>query len=145
MFSAGRAKIAKIANIDLNAAFKVAITNPSVEAQLIDLNQKQLYVDGVLSDGTPTGDYAASTIQKKDALGVESGHITLKDTGEFYDSMKVEEKDNGVVITADTQKENNDLSEQWPNLLGLTDDSKNEVKDEISEIMLTHLKEQLHG
>lgn len=145
MFSAGRTVIAKITNIDLDSAFKAAITDSSVLAQIIDLNQKQLYDEGLLSDGTPTGDYAPFTIQKKDTLGVESGHVTLKDTGEFYDSMKIEEKDNGVVITADTQKPDIDLADHYPGLLGLTDDSKAEIKPEIIEIMLNHLKIQLHA
>jgi hypothetical protein len=150
MFKDGRQKINKIRNIDLDAAYLAAVTSPSVEAQIIDLNQKQLYEKGIESDGTRIGDYAQSTIYRKEKYGDavsgipgETGHITLNDTGKFYNSMKIEVKGPAIVITGDMEKANDDIEPIYPKALGLTEESILELVPEVGERMLVNIKSQL--
>lgn len=144
MFSAGRAKIAKIASIDLDAIFGKII--PELGDDMIRANQDQLFEQGVQADNTLTGNYAPETIARKDKLGQRTDHITLSDTGEFYESMKITPKTDGVVIEADTIKigvGTDDLLDRWPKALGLSSDSIDELRPKVADLMLDEIKKEL--
>ena len=120
---------------------------PSVQAQIVDLNQNQLYNQGVQSDGTPTGQYAPITVSKYKPLALADGrdgrsdHITGKDTGETYASMKVQVlPKNGFEITADDR---NNFFERITDGLGLTEESVQTIMPEIKERMIDSIRERL--
>ena len=130
----------------LNPILEDVLKDSSLQAQIVDLNQSQLYDQGIQADGTPTGDYAQITIDKyKPLAGYEgrdsrSDHITGKDTGETYDSMKVSTGSEGFVITADDR---NDFFEREPKGLGLTTESLNEILPEIKESFIQKYKKAI--
>ena len=130
------AAMKRLTSVTPEELLKSALEEPLIESQIIDLNQKQLYEQGVESDGTPTGDYSLRTVNEKISAGEPYDHVTLKDTGDFYDSMKVELTDNSAVITGDMQKPDRDLEEGWPKALGLTEESLNEIKPDVWAGML---------
>ena len=76
-----------------------------LQDDIANLNREQMYEDGVDSKGSPLGEYSPRTIQIKTEKGQRTDHITLKDTGEFYDSIKVKSEPGQIVISADTIKE----------------------------------------
>jgi len=115
----------------------------TLQAQIIDLNQKQLYEQGVESDGNSTGEYSLRTIAEKEAVGERYDHVTLHDTGEFYDSMKVEIGYNNIRITGDMQKPDRDLEEGWPKALGLTDESISEILPEVKERFIAAIRKAI--
>jgi len=120
---------------------------PSVQAQIVDLNQNQLYNQGVQSDGTPTGQYAPITVSKYKPLALAEGrdgrsdHITGKDTGETYASMKVQVlPKNGFEITADDR---NNFFDRITDGLGLTEESVQTIMPEIKERMIDSIRQRL--
>lgn len=98
---------------------------------------RQLYEQGVDSKGHFLGHYQPSTILiKKDA---EKSHITLKETGAFYESFKGKIRFGEIEIDADGRKGSDNLFEIWgEDILGLTD----EGKERLIELMINeNLKE----
>lgn len=80
-----------------NVKQKLTITNLMVNVigkdrsllqLIVSLNtQDQLYNKGIRSDKTKIGQYTPYTIEIKRLKGQPYNHITLKDTGDFYDSF----------------------------------------------------------
>lgn len=118
--------------------FHKAIRMGQLEAQMLDLNHHQMFDLGVDALGAPLGEYSLFTKAIKERKGQRFYHVTLKDTEEFYDSMKIK-FEYTVTISGDMQKPDTDLSTIYPHALGLTNESKNEVIDEIKENFLALL------
>lgn len=139
MFEEIKNMCSRAASIDQNQVLEEILSDPSIQSQIIDLNQKQLYDEGVQADGSPTGDYAPITISKYKPLAAAEGrdgrsdHITGKDTGETYESMKVVNQAQGIQITADDR---NNFFDRVPDGLGLTDDSIDQIIPEVNERMI---------
>lgn len=127
-----------LSNIGLPMMAKV-FDESSLQVQSIDLNQIQLYDKGINADGETLGGYAPSTIQYKTTIAgglgndTRTANVTLKDTGDFYQSMKFEKDDREFWITGDTDKGGHDLMRMYGNILGLTIESLDELHDEILE------------
>lgn len=113
---------------------------------IIELNTKnQLYDRGINSKGESIGDYSLYTKAIKDDKGQITDHITLNDTGKFYESFKVyinSQKD--FVITADAIKDTSDLIVDWGReILGLTDESLNVLRESAKNILIPYVKSVL--
>lgn len=138
----------KVKAINQNKLIKDVFANDLLQAQMVDLNQEQLYEKGIEADGTPTGDYAFNTIygtskyEGKIEKGQRYDHITGKDTGASYESMRVEAQPNQVVFKAKFPKA---FRERFINLLGLTDESYREVRPEIKQRFLDGFKEKIYS
>lgn len=126
--------------LNKNKLLKEVVSEQQVQAQIIDLNQSQMFDKGIEADGSSLGDYSPTSVTK---YGKRPGRIQLKDTGEFYDSMKVGIKEDGFIITGDTDKGDVDLAQVYPNVLGLTDDSIDELLPEITERLIDKLKTEI--
>jgi hypothetical protein len=121
--------------------FYFFIRQDRIISQIIDLNTEvQLYEKGIDSKGNSLGDYSFVTKYYFKPLAATEGrdgrtdHITLKDTGEFYRSFKVKVYKDSFVISANTQKEDNDLAQIFGReILGLTNESLSELIPEIKE------------
>ena len=117
---------------------------------IISLNQDgQLFDLGIDSTGrllsTIGGDYAASTVEKKKSEGLPFDRITLFDTGAFYDSFIVKARKDEFEIIANTLKDGNDLQDDWGNkILGLTDESIEELQGEFLQQLIDLIKEKAH-
>ena len=151
MFEAIIDKFKGLAELDGDKIINEVIEDEQLQAQIIDLQteangQGQLYDKGVDSDGNSLGEYAPITINYYKPLAASEGrdgrtdHITLKDTGTFYKSMKVVNKADSFEIDADDP---NNLQGRYPDLLGLTDDSKNEIIPQIRDSLIEKLKDLL--
>jgi len=81
---------------------------------IIDLNTiDQLYNEGIDSLGNSLGEYSAYTKSIKGAKGQRTDHITLKDTGEFYNSFRVILSGNKLQIVANPIKEDTNLFREF--------------------------------
>lgn len=146
MFEAIKRKAKKIQKLNQHKMLDKILSDELLEAQIVDLNQKQLYEQGLQADGTPTGDYAPITIAYYKPLAAAEGrdgrsdHITGKDTGITYDSMTVEDKGDGIVIRADDQ---NDFFARIDKGLGLTGESKKEILPEIKQRLIEEIKTEI--
>lgn len=113
-----------------NRILEKAVSSNQIKAEIIDLNQSQLQ-SGVDSEGDSTGEYSSTSVN---VYGKTPGRITLKDTGEFYDSMKVGQDSDEFFVTGNTNKEGGvDLLDRWPDAMGLTDESLDEIIPAITE------------
>jgi len=90
--------------------------------------QEQLYQRGIDSDGKTLGQYSIYTKGVKQSKGQPFDHITLRDTGAFYNSFRVLRTLDGLLITADSIKDDKDLRVEYgSDIVGLTDQSLSKV------------------
>ena len=102
----------KYRKLDVNRILREVWRNPTVQEFIIKLNtEDQLYDKGEDSLGVELGNYTPISIQLKLAGSGDKriDHITLKDTGEFYESFKVFALLNGFRLTADPDKGGGDV------------------------------------
>lgn len=94
---------------------------------------------GTYADGTPIKTYASvpplvyarSTIYYKRAAGQPTEHVTLRDTGAFYRSIRVESAGAGGQIIGDTDKFSKNLNPK--NILEITDENALTIEDYIAD------------
>jgi len=148
MFKKIKRKAAALKKFNQDKVLTDILDNDILKAQIVDLNQKQLYEQGLQADGTPTGDYHPITIAHKlkygDARGIPGriDHITGLDTGMTYDSMEVVAKEDGIVVRAD---DHNDFFEIIDRGLGLTKESLSEIRPEIKSKIIDEVKKAIRS
>jgi len=133
----------RIKSLSVNDLVDELGEHPEFIDLIIELNtKKQLYDRGINSKGESIGDYSLYTKAIKDEKGQIFDHVTLNDTGKFYESFKVyvnSQKD--FVITADTIKDTSDLIVDWGReILGLTDESLNVLRESAKNILIPYVK-----
>lgn len=123
--------------VDENTAW-FHVINREVQFEIIRLNtEDQLFNEGIDKDGDSLGDYSNASVN---VYGKRPGHITLKDTGDFYQSFVVKVDNSGIIINADTQKESTDLSVKYGvEILGLTEENIGILR----ELILVNYREYL--
>jgi len=123
-----------------NRLMRDVVGDSQLKAQIIDLNQSQMFDKGIDAKGETLGDYSPISVSK---YGKRPGHIQLKDTGEFYDSMKVGVEEDKFIITGDTDKGDVDLAQVYPDVLGLTTESLDEIIPEITDRLTDKIKTEI--
>lgn len=142
MFGAVLKVARNLTKIDKNKMIGDILAIPSIQSQIIDLNQSQLYDQGVDAAGDPTGDYSHATIygttnfEGKIEKGQPYDHVTGKDSGASYDSMKIVLQKDSFAIMANFPE---GFMQGWPDALGLTQESKEEIIPEIRERLVDAL------
>lgn len=140
-------KIIRICNntkaLNRDVIFKKVFDNKGVQQQVVDLNQSQMYDDGVDSKGDSLGKYSPFTIALKEKKGQRIDHITLKDTGEFYGSMQVKAQRDEIIVSADMKKPDTDLEVIYPNALGLNEKSLSEIRDFTKPLFIEEVRKAI--
>jgi hypothetical protein len=140
-------KIKTLERIDINKIVGDAIRE--IEDFIIELNREQLYEKGEINVNQPTKReyYAQSTIRQKQkqATFKKTEFVTLRWEGDFYDSFKVIVFDEEFIISATDLKWANWLegNKRFGNALGLTEASKEKLKEEIKPIIIRRIKDEL--
>lgn len=116
---------------------------------LIDMNaQDQLYAKGVNRLGIRIDEYQPYrplTIQVKIEKRQPYDRVTLKDTGEFYDSFYVETAEDRFYIKASDEKTNWLIKKYGAEIFGLTNDSLAEfINDYVKDEAYNRVKEILN-
>lgn len=116
---------------------------------LIDMNaQDQLYAKGVSRLGVRIDEYQPYrplTIQVKIEKRQPYDRVTLKDTGEFYDSFYVETAEDRFYIKASDEKTNWLIKKYGAEIFGLTNDSLAEfINDYVKDEAYNRVKEILN-
>jgi hypothetical protein len=116
--------------------------HPEFTDYIIELNTKnQLYDKGVDSLGDRIGSYSAKTKQIKAEKGQITDHVTLLDTGAFYESFKVFLRGSDLVVSANTIKDTGDLIEKYgKEILGLNEDSLVLLRLRAKLILIPYIK-----
>lgn len=116
--------------LDINDIFFSLWKDNKVQNFIIELNTEgkptsQLYELGVDSKGDSLGEYSPYTIQFKVDKGQRFDHVTLKDTGDFYETFNVKPNKKGFEIVANPNKDDDNLFEVYgKEIVGLTDDNQ---------------------
>lgn len=137
--------IKKVKQIDTEYLLKELFLMSGFKEMIIKLNtDDQLYNHGVDSLGRILGNYSPYTVAIKQEKGQRYDHVTLNDTGEFYDSFRVVRVGTSIKITAETMKEDNDLIQVWgKDILGLTDENLQKVIDAARIFLVPRIKEKI--
>ncbi len=117
-----------------------------VQNEIIRINtEEQLYEQGVDSLGRQLGDYSIFTVSLKRSEGQRYDHVTLKDTGDFYDSFTVRVTRDGWEQDADdTSKYDEPLFEVWGvDVLGITDENLKYIQRMIIDNYIEYVKREL--
>lgn len=124
-------QLRKVQRFDVNAILFAVWKNPRVQNFIIELNTEgqttsQLFEKGEDSQGVSLGDYSAFTTQIKIEKGQRIDHITLKDTGDFYETFVVIPFLRGFRIEADGDKgEGDNLFDDFgQDITGLSEENK---------------------
>lgn len=97
------------------------------------ITENQLHGKGEDGLGRSLGEYSDFTKQFKSTIAGALGrdtridHITLRDTGDFHQSVKVKLTSKGIEITSDPQKEDTNLIDEFgKEILFVNDENLNE-------------------
>ena len=118
---------------DIYSLIDAIMAQEGVEQGVITLQHEQLQA-GKDAEGqtletlaSPQGKvYSLYTIQIKEAKGQLTEKVTLYDTGDFYNSMRLVITEQSYVITAEFRKEDGNIKENFSNeyeILGLQEEN----------------------
>lgn len=112
------------------------------------IRQDQLFNQGVDENGVVIGTYSEAT-EMMNPLKQAGEHYTLFDTGEFYESMFIVVLKDSIVVDADPIKidENGEttnlFNEYGEGIIGLTDENKTRLAQELVERFITEYRRLL--
>ena len=121
-------------NLDYHKIAQKALAPTLLQDDILNLNRyDQLYDKGIDANGDSIGRYAPYTLNYKLNIAPKIGNdsrvdnITLRDTGAFYDSFRFKNEPEQVVITANVEKPDKNLEDEFGEIIGLTDENKAKV------------------
>ena len=137
-------RVAKNARkLNRNSILRQVFEDQDIRDDVTNLNKEQMFEQGIDSEGDSLGEYSPATIQIKSEKGQRTDHITLRDTGEFHDSIRVSAERNSFVFRADMVKPDVDLEVIYPKAIGLTNENWDKIKGliipEVRRIVLNTL------
>lgn len=113
----------------LNDELKDEILN-NADAIIEMVAQNQLYEQGIEGRGVSIMSYrpyAPRTIKKKQKKGQPYDRVTLRDTGEFHASLRVESDENGFYIVSSDEKAEYLLERYGTTIFRLTNENLKEL------------------
>lgn len=128
----------------LNKILTTLYKDKDFKAWVIDLNTNEQLYKGINAFGVTLesigGGYSGITIEYKKEKRQPFDRVTLKDTGKFYKSFKVQVGKGDFTITANTQIHGNDLTRDWgKDIIGLT----NENIEKVSKYIINKITQPL--
>ena len=103
----------------INESIRTSVDNNKTVIKTMQ-TEEQMYQGINASGNSITPDYANSTINYKKRTGQPYDRVTLKDSGDFYDSMKLIIGNNSMFIM-NTKKYWIYLIDKYADILGITD------------------------
>lgn len=114
----------------------IYVVDVNIQRKIIEMNtEDQLYNKGIDSNDNPLGDYTPFSVSIKQEKGQRYDHITLKDTGAFYESFQIRVDNKGLTILADDSSiYDAPLTDRFGvDILGLTDENKTILAEYLKE------------
>lgn len=135
----------KLGKIKREKMYRDILNQRHIKDLILEMNKDQLYELGEDSTGRSLGDYAPTTVEAKKKKGQRYDHITLRDTGTFYDSFKTKVDEDGIVINADGQKDGGSdlLVDFGVDVLGLNDFNMNRLRDVLQTEIVHYILNKL--
>jgi hypothetical protein len=141
-------KLNNIARIEVGPIIQSIFQEGNIQDEIIRLNTiDQLFEKGENSLGIRLenigGDYSYFTILRKNQLGQPADHVTLHDTGKFYDSFEViaNTGDDYVTIKTNPFKDGENILDRWGvEVVGLNKENTIWLINEIRTKMVAKIK-----
>ena len=137
----------KMIKLNQTELLRRGLKSPKLKKLILDLNRiDQLFEQGINAKGVSLGEYAVSTIlgtarfKGKIEKGQPTDRVTLKDTGDFYNSFDIDFNNDGFEIIA-TEKEF--LLDKYKGILGLTTDNLEEAIQYIRGYIIQEIKKEV--
>ena len=149
MFQALRNKAKAVKRLNEKQLLKLLFLDKDLQKYVLDLNRiEQLYKRGIDAEGVTLesigGSYTEFTVAIKQTKGQPTNRVTLKDTGDFYDSFELAVKGEGIEIKANPIKEGISLEVRWgDDIIGLADTSKEELIEKLKPLIIREVRERL--
>jgi hypothetical protein len=139
-------KIQQLKSIDISKMFDEVLKEK--EPEIIEMVKGQMYDEGIVDVNKPGQklQYAESTKKKKrKAPFNKTDFITLKWTGAFHDALKLIVFKDKFTISSKNKIWGNYLEpqERFGHALGLTEDSKAELRDTMKDGLINKIRESL--
>jgi hypothetical protein len=139
-------KLAKLQSVNINRILDECLKE--IEDFILELNKEQLYEKGEINVKEPNKrekySKAYKRFKERKATYKKTEFVTLRFEGTFYDSFKLIIFDKEFLISATDLKwnwfENNP---RFKNALGLTDESKKELRKELQPMIIEKLRNEL--
>ena len=151
-------------NLSEKVLFRIIFNETEVQDLIIDLNRfDQLFKESELADGqiidknysrftelATIEENAVFTFQNSQGetfsrQKTQGDPYFLFDTGEFYKSFKVKILDDGFVVQADTLKDDGTDLMTYGKILGLTNESRNEIIKKILPMVIQETRKAITG
>jgi hypothetical protein len=138
-------KIRPLEDFQENANARVLAQVEAKEADVVRLNaEEQLYAAGVRSDGSDIEPpYTPFTVRLKGFRGQPTDRVTLRDTGDFHRSFRLEFNADEFEIVAGDIKEQRLKAKYGDLILGLTEANTQKLIELIREPLIEKLKSEL--
>lgn len=125
--------ISRLSNVSDNIDKIIKEIVEKNEGKLLGTIKLRLYNKSLDANLMPLGEYSESYKKYKKAKGQISNRVTLRDTGEFYDSMFLE-YDSGAIIVDATDDKTSELEHLWGEaILGLSEPETQHFVDSVLE------------
>ena len=128
-------------NLNEGDAWLFAVDN-GVKTQIIKLNTiDQLFDKGIDSLNKTLGKYSNVTIGIKKSKGQKTSNITLKDTGDFYKTFRVDVTKTEIKIFANPLKDQDNLFDKYgANIVGLTEENRLLISEMILQNIIIYVR-----
>lgn len=132
-----KSKFNAVIKLNENKVLKQILNSTELQEEIIYLNTiDQLFEKGQDKLGRDLdsvgGGYSPFTIQIKQKKGQPYDRVTLKDTGDFYNSFQVVNQDTYIEIIANPIKNGKDINLEWGGyVIGLQPQNMKKIIDEI--------------
>jgi hypothetical protein len=113
------------------------------QAFVLDLNTGQLYEEGRRADGVSLGEYSPFTIRLKQLKGQRTDHVTLKDEGDFHQSFFLRIGERSFEIDASDEKKDELLDKYGDAVLGLSEQSLKELRQDVKPYLIEAMRKYL--
>lgn len=123
-----------LSHIDINILLENIFAEANIESWIVDIIKKRLYNVGIDSkgqklktDSSTTELYSNFTLDIKERTHQRTSNVTLKDSGDFYNSMKIILLQNGFQIDADFVKKNGNIYKNFTKIYSSQKDFENSI------------------
>lgn len=126
-------------SLDIYEELQLFFETIEIETLVKELQQSQLN-EGKRGDNTEiTPEYTPFTKRIKQAKGQPSDRVTLKDRGDFWNSIKTSPTDRFVEIYATDYKTNDLLAKYGDEVLGLNENNIAILQDKFKDYIITKI------
>ena len=144
-----RNKAKAVKRLNEKQLLRLLFFDKQLQKFVLDLNRiEQLYRRGIDSNGESLesigGAYSELTVALKNQKGQPTDRVTLKDTGDFYESFELIVKGDSIEIAADPVKGGVSLEIRWgDDIIGLAETSIEALIEKLKPLLLNEIRERL--